>query len=68
MKAQVYYANSTAIDNTLIPYDWYKLYVVTGAIENALPAEYITNLQNWPATVDPNDRRRKRHLAAMGMG
>jgi hypothetical protein len=32
--AQIYIADSNSIDNTLLPYDWYKEFIVSGAIQN----------------------------------
>lgn len=66
IKAQVYIADSAAIDNTLHPYDWYKEYVVSGAKENELPEGYISNLESSQAIEDIDKERRQRHFAAMG--
>lgn len=35
----------TDIDATLKPLDWYHAYVVEGAVEHGLPAEYIARLK-----------------------
>ena len=43
-QAEVYIADVSAVDNNLMPYDWYKEFVVTGAEQNDLPAEYIQNI------------------------
>lgn len=65
LKAQVYIADSAAIDNTLQPYDWYKQYVVSGAVENGLPEDYRATLENWQATEDLDKKRGQKHYTAM---
>lgn len=66
IKAQVYIADSSAIDDSLHPYDWYKLYVVSGAKENKLPEGYISKLESSQAIKDLDKERRKRHFDAIG--
>lgn len=43
VKAVTYCA--TDIDETLLPYDWYKNFVLTGAIENNFPEKYIDDIR-----------------------
>jgi gamma-glutamylcyclotransferase (GGCT)/AIG2-like uncharacterized protein YtfP len=66
INAQVYIADSAAIDDTLHPYDWYKEYVVSGAKENVLPEGYISKLESSQAIEDLDKERRKRHFDAIG--
>ncbi|HNU47179.1 MAG TPA: gamma-glutamylcyclotransferase [Bacteroidia bacterium] len=66
IKAQVYIADSDAIDNSLHPYDWYKEYVVSGAKENELPEDYRGKLENFQAKEDLDKKRRQKHFTAMG--
>lgn len=40
IQAQVYVADAAAINNEVLPFDWYKAFVVTGAEQYNLPAEY----------------------------
>lgn len=56
--AQIYNADSNSIDNTLLPYDWHKEFIVTGGIQNKLPADYISQLQSIPCVPDPDEKRR----------
>ena len=42
--ALTYYANPDRLDSTIRPLDWYKDYVVRGAREHGLPADYIREL------------------------
>lgn len=43
--ALTYHANPARTDAALRPFDWYKDYVVRGAREHALPADYIRALE-----------------------
>ena len=43
--ALTYHANPARIDAALRPFDWYKDYVVRGAREHGLPADYIRELE-----------------------
>lgn len=56
--AQVYIADTNSINNNLVPYDWYKQFIVTGAIQNQLPADYILLLQSIICISDPDEERR----------
>lgn len=57
--AQVYIAESNSINNSLVAYDWYKEFIIAGAIQNQLPAEYISQLQSIPFIPDPDEKRRE---------
>ncbi len=63
--AQVYIADTKAIDNNLNPYDWYKEFIVTGAIQNKLPAEYISQLQSITCIRDTDDERRIKNYSIL---
>lgn len=55
-------------DNTnplLLPYDWYKDFVVRGAVEHKLPAVYVRRLQTTGSQRDPNEKRRTRNEAVL---
>ena len=43
--ALTYHANPAGTDAALRPFDWYKNYVVRGAREHGLPADYIRELE-----------------------
>lgn len=57
----VYAANADSVDDSLEPYTWYLEYVISGAMEQGLPREYIEDLQNTPAVPDPDVRRDARN-------
>jgi len=48
----------TKKDPSRLPYHWYKAFVVAGAIEHALPPDYIAALRNVPSQEDPKASRR----------
>lgn len=54
---------ATYINDKLLPYSWYKVHVLRGAIENKFQREYISNIVNVKAVKDPNIHRAKRELA-----
>lgn len=62
IQANVYIAEDNAIDNKKLPYDWYKIFITTGAEENKLPKEYINKISTIKCTTDPNVKRRNKQL------
>lgn len=63
--AQIYIADSNSIDNTLQPYDWYKEFIISGAIQNKLPAEYIVQLQSIACIRDHDEERRMKNYSIL---
>lgn len=57
LKAWIYIAKEDELKPGLQPYEWYKRFLVEGAIENGLPSQYIVNLKAIPAINDPNSLR-----------
>ena len=47
------------------PYDWYKAFVVQGAAENELPADYIGLIRVVPSQTDSDAARRARNEALL---
>jgi len=47
-------ADAAAINNIILPFDCYKLFVVTGAEQNNLPADSTKTLKNTSAKADKN--------------
>ena len=56
-EAETYLAKPANIDPTLLPFDWYKAFVVEGARELGLPAEYIAALESTKSVPDPDAAR-----------
>jgi gamma-glutamylcyclotransferase len=65
---EAYVANANRINNSLRPLDWYKLFVVRGAIENNLPQDYINFIEQFEADIDENQERRQRNLDILNTG
>jgi len=59
-RAHCYRARPGAIAEGLLPFDWYRSFVVDGARMHGLPASYVSRLENMPARTDPNEFRRRR--------
>lgn len=53
------------IDPRLRPYDWYKEFVVRGAIDHKLPGAYIRRLQLTESKPDPDPKRSARNHALL---
>lgn len=53
------------IDDTAIPYSWYKGYVVAGAHECGLPSHHIDNLQAMDCRQDANTGRDAQNRAVL---
>ena len=65
INAQMYIANPAAIDNELIPFDWYLNYIITGAQDYNLQEEYIAKLQAIQTVYDTNIERREDYYRIM---
>ena len=50
-------ADAGAINNIILPFDCYKLFVLTGAEQNNLPADSTKTLKNTAAKADMNAQR-----------
>ncbi len=57
VEAYFYTADPAYLVSNLLPYDWYKAFVVAGARESALPARYIDGIDAVPSLPDPDCRR-----------
>ena len=66
VEAQTYIANQRFVDASQVPFDWYKAFVVAGALEHGLPDAYVRALQDVVASRDPNDERREAAFALLG--
>jgi hypothetical protein len=60
-----YIAEPDACDESRRPYDWYRDLVLSGAIQNRLPASWIVMLREIPTWPDPKPDRETR-LKALG--
>jgi AIG2-like family len=53
----MYVADEKSIDNSLRPYSWYKRFVVEGARQHRLPADYIARIEAIVSDEDPDRNR-----------
>ncbi len=51
------------IDDTQLPYHWYKEHVFRGAIEHGFPDDYSRRIRNARSIDDPDSDRQQRELA-----
>ena len=56
----------TVLDTETIPYDWYKAFVLEGAIENRFPAHYVEMIASTESRVDPHQQRRRSNFEIIG--
>ena len=61
LHAVTYYASN--IDDSLLPYTWYKKHVLLGAQEMNLPTEYIRRIEAVEALEDSNLKRHEKEMA-----
>lgn len=59
IKAIAYIADEKAIDDSLLPYHWYKNFITTGANENNLPKNYLLELKAIES-IEDNDKERNK--------
>lgn len=55
-----YIAAASAIDDSLLPMDWYKEYVLRGAHFHGFPREYVARIERLPAVADHDQVRAAR--------
>ena len=60
VEAFTYIAPEDFQDESLIPFDWYKAFVVLGAKMSGLPKEYIRLLEQFPEKTDHDLERSER--------
>ncbi len=64
-RAFMYVASSGFVDEKLLPYRWYKDFVLAGARYHRFPADYIEVLEAVGAVGDPDEERRKANEAIL---
>lgn len=65
-ESETYIAKPASIDPTLIPFDWYKAFVVEGGEEAGLPAKYMSTVRSTRAVRDPDTARGQKNWCLMG--
>ena len=59
VQAFTYVAAPSHINESLVPYTWYKYFVLAGAVEHKHPAEYVGVIEAIAAIVDPDPVRER---------
>jgi gamma-glutamylcyclotransferase (GGCT)/AIG2-like uncharacterized protein YtfP len=54
---------ATHVDDSLLPFTWYRALVIAGAIEHGLPIAYVNGLRAIDARLDPDEHRHAQHMA-----
>jgi len=62
LDANIYLADTKYIKDDLLPFNWYKEFVLRGAMENNLPNEYIENIKLMKSQKDKNSERSKKNF------
>jgi len=65
VQAFAYVAQPAYVDDSLLPYDWYRYLVVAGAHQHGLPSSYRDQLTATQGIPDPNTERRLSHRALL---
>lgn len=60
-----YRAEQAALDEALLPFDWYHAYVLAGARYHGLPADYLAVIAALATRVDHNVERRAENYARL---
>jgi gamma-glutamylcyclotransferase (GGCT)/AIG2-like uncharacterized protein YtfP len=61
LKATAYVA--THVDDSLLPFTWYRALVIAGAVEHGLPSAYVNGLRAIDARLDADAHRHAQHMA-----
>ena len=66
--AKIYLAQSDYINTGLLPYSWYRDFVLYGARFHGLPDAYISRLQQTKVISDPDEQRRNTNENILNQG
>lgn len=67
MEIYVYVARNDMIQPGLAPYHWYKLYVLHGARQQGLDANYCGRIEAQYSVDDPDTERQREHFRILGI-
>ena len=67
LKPYAYIAGDDSINHSLLPYHWYKLYVLHGAQQHGLDADYCSIIASQVSINDPDIKRHDDHLSILGL-
>ena len=60
-ECQTYIAEDHAIDESLVPMDWYRELVLMGCRANGFPDDYVRRVEATRSVIDPDVSRRREH-------
>jgi hypothetical protein len=61
LKATAYVA--THIDESILPFTWYRALVIAGAVEHSLPIAYVNGLRTIETKMDADAHRHAQYMA-----
>ena len=61
LEAFLYVATESHVSPGLLPYQWYRDLVWTGAAFHGMPADYVTGIREHASMADPDPSRAGRH-------
>jgi gamma-glutamylcyclotransferase (GGCT)/AIG2-like uncharacterized protein YtfP len=64
-RCMTYRAQSTHIDDSLLPFGWYKALVLAGCRFHRFPHEYLEAIDNMAAVTDPDPERHALHMSLL---
>lgn len=62
---RLYSYTATKIDYDLLPFNWYKMYVLQGALNHDLPESYISKISAASSKKDPDRDRAQKNFRAL---
>ena len=62
LNALLYQADLNAMDDGLLPFNWYKAFVLSGAKQQNLPDDYIKMIELIQSIDDPDQSRSEKNL------
>ena len=68
ISAFTYIVRSEMIDAAMVPFTWYRNFVLAGALEHRLPQAYVQSLRQVPHVADPDGERHDRNHSILDQG
>jgi len=64
-QAEAFVAKPHALNDFLLPFDWYQAKILKSASGQGFPEEYITGISLMPHKIDPDEKRRARRIGEL---
>src|SRR6266542_362060 len=65
LSAETFVAKPESVDESLLPYTWYRDLVIAGAVQAELPEDYVNSLRGVQAEADPDAVREAKERLAL---